>query len=135
MALKQIAKDTLDLIEAGTYEVGDRTVSFADAQQRALSQTRVYCPDEFDSIEATAGDGAPTIRVVDGTTQVVAQSMANDGHVALLNFASARNPGGGFLNGAKAQEEDLCRCSGLYPCLVPCSQYYDANRNQTSLLY
>ncbi|TWU17880.1 TIGR02452 family protein [Allorhodopirellula heiligendammensis] len=135
MALKQIAKDTLDLIEAGTYEVGDRTVSFADAQQRALSQTRVYCPDEFDSIEATAGDGAPTIRVVDGTTQVVAQSMANDGHVALLNFASARNPGGGFLNGAKAQEEDLCRCSGLYPCLAACSQYYDANRNQTSLLY
>lgn len=135
MALKQIAKDTLDLIEAGSYEVGDQTVAFADAQRSALSQTRIYCPDEFDSIGATTSGGTPTIRVIDGTTQVVAQSMANDGRVALLNFASARNPGGGFLNGAKAQEEDLCRCSGLYPCLVPCTQYYDANRNQSSLLY
>ena len=139
MTLKQIAKDTLDLIEAGTYEAGDQTVSFADAQSHAVRQTRVYRPDEFDLIEATNGDGSPKIRVVDGTTQVVAQSMAGemagDGHVALLNFASARNPGGGFLNGAKAQEEDLCRCSGLYPCLAACTQYYDANRNQSSLLY
>ena len=36
---------------------------------------------------------------------------------AVHNFASATNPGGGVTTGAGAQEECLCRCSTLYPCL------------------
>ena len=34
----------------------------------------------------------------------------------MLNFASAKHPGGGFLNGSLAQEESLALCSGLYAC-------------------
>ncbi|MCD8069181.1 MAG: TIGR02452 family protein [Lachnospiraceae bacterium] len=37
--------------------------------------------------------------------------------VCVLNFASATNPGGGVKKGSSAQEECLCRCSSLYPCI------------------
>lgn len=37
--------------------------------------------------------------------------------VCVLNFASASNPGGGVVHGSSAQEECICRCTTLYPCL------------------
>ncbi|HEY1097507.1 MAG TPA: TIGR02452 family protein, partial [Myxococcota bacterium] len=55
--------------------------------------------------------------------------------VVALNFASARNPGGGFLGGAKAQEEDLARCSALYPTQLTQRDYYGVNRRDDDLVY
>lgn len=37
--------------------------------------------------------------------------------IGVLNFASAKNPGGGVWRGARSQEESLCRASTLYSCL------------------
>lgn len=136
MSLKQSASEVLAIIERGFYEVDGDRVSIQSSYQASLNGSRLYSPDELEILREDRPRGAaPRIQVVDGTTQQVAQSLSEAGPVVLLNFASARNPGGGFLNGAKAQEEDLCRCSALYPTLRQHQEYYDANRKQDSLLY
>ena len=44
-------------------------------------------------------------------------AAASPDTVLLLNFASAKNPGGGFVSGARAQEESLARSSALFATL------------------
>lgn len=45
--------------------------------------------------------------------------------IGIMNFANAFTPGGGFLLGANAQEEAICRSSYLYPELLKIPEFYD----------
>lgn len=58
--------------------------------------------------------------------------------IGILNFASATNPGGGVIRGSDAQEESICRCTTLYPCLTTeglQEDYYVYHKKRKNPLY
>ncbi len=139
----QIARQTVDILEDGEYSLLVRTnVSIADSLTRAREGTTLYSPDcfaeVFAKLDATRGRFATEFQVENSTTLSAARRLVNaDGSLDpfCLNFASAKNPGGGFLNGSQAQEESLARASGLYACINPISGYYETNRSCGTSLY
>lgn len=133
------SRQILDILSAGRYDApSGRTVSIKDEQADSEASTRLYSPEQLGALRGAAPSGSrfsTSVEIVDATTQEAGQQWAQHEGIAVLNFASARNPGGGFLTGAVAQEEELCRCSGLYPTLLTQRHYYDQNRSEKTLLY
>ncbi|TDC93813.1 TIGR02452 family protein [Actinomadura sp. 7K507] len=138
---RNTAQQTVEILGRGDYPApSGRTVSIAGSLARAVEGTVLYRPDELDELLQrlpAAGPGTETrIEVTDETTLAAAHRLCSPGQVPFaLNFASAKNPGGGFLNGAHAQEEGLARSSGLYESLRSAREYYDFHREQRDLLY
>ena len=83
--------------------------------------------------------GKATVIVSGKRSLEAAEVYAKQGKkVCVLNFASATNPGGGVVNGSSAQEECLCRCTTLYPCLnnnALWTTFYAPHRKAADPLY
>lgn len=141
--LRNIARQTVAIAEAGEYRNdAGRSVTIADAVSSAVAGTRLYLPDDHlwdrylpDDPSPISGTpaGAPLVEVTHESTLIALRRM--DTEPACLVFASAKNPGGGFLGGAKAQEESIARASALYPCLLAASDFYAFHRAQGDLRY
>jgi uncharacterized protein (TIGR02452 family) len=122
--------DTVAIVDRGHYDLDGRTVSIAS--DVAVAGTRLYLPDEpVDASGAPARE--PAVEVTGETTLAAARRLGEN--VAALVFASARNPGGGFLSGAEAQEESIARASALFACQQAVPAFYAHHRADRDLRY
>ena len=72
----------------------------------------------------------------DTVTTIINNSIDNGIKVAALNFADAIEPGGLVLQGARTQEEQICRCSNLYESLLTQKkEYYEYNKQFQSAIF
>lgn len=109
------------------------------AIEKSISGTVLYKQRETPEIQSKSG--GCMITVTQERTFKAAKNLMSEytnSRIGILNFASARNVGGGVVRGAEAQEECLCRCSTLYPCLDTdylFDNYYQMHRNLKPLTY
>ncbi|MFD5072893.1 TIGR02452 family protein [Streptomyces sp. NPDC058369] len=135
--LRGIARETENIVRAGSYRTENgREISIEEGLTAALTGTRLYGPEPV-PLAPPDRDRASAIEVTGESSLQAAARMTGErpGEVAVLNYASARNPGGGYLNGAQAQEEALCRGSALYATLLRVPGFYAHHRAERSAFY
>lgn len=76
-------------------------------------------------------DRKPEIVFDDMTTvEAIGKYYESNKEMAILNFASYKHPGGGYMAGMMAQEEQLCHFSTMYNILDKCEEFYASNRKR-----
>lgn len=129
------AQQTLEVLEHGRYTLPDGVkVDVSEALANCVENTVLVKPED-ELAYGTEATFDTAFIVKNQTTIQACLEHLNGEPLVCLNFASARNPGGGFLGGSQAQEESLARASGLYKSQMRHMEMYEANREQRSLLY
>lgn len=131
--LISIFEDTLDCFN----EYEDLYNCIEDSKH----ETELIKTDEYYDLGKPDREGKVIVtqsRTFEAAVKYAEKEANSDKIIAVLNFASATNPGGGVTNGAGAQEECLCRCSTLYPVLNDTKlrmEFYEPNRRARNPLH
>ena len=131
------ASEVVAMIESSSYLAGEKRVEVDFST--CAENSKLYLPDSYDELSVAQNSYTTEYEVRDEFTLAGARRLKETGEydrIAVLNFASAVNPGGGFLHGANAQEESLARSSGLYHSLCKFKEdFYGFHKNQKSPAY
>lgn len=128
-------EEAVRICERGSYVSASGTAVTIEAlRQAAVANTVTYSPGA-DLPPLTRHAAPTTVEITNETTLSAAGRLLDAGaNPVVLNFASATTPGGGFLNGGRAQEEYLARSSCLFACLRD-NAMYDYHRRNWSPFY
>jgi uncharacterized protein (TIGR02452 family) len=131
----ELGRETVKILEQCHYQTEAGTVvDIRQLIESAVQNTRSYSPDEIIP-DVHPSSHQTRIYVNNETTLTAANGLIENGQKTVaLNFASAKNPGGGFLSGARAQEESLARSSALVACLTG-QPMYEFHRSQSNPMY
>lgn len=137
MDRKAIARETLEILDRGWYDGPAGRVEIGDDHRASVEKSRFIPAEETPALPPRAGEEKTRFSLWDCSTVRAVLDLTGQGaeKVGVLNFASAKNPGGGFLNGAMAQEESLAASGGLYRTLTPHEGYYRRNRACGTMMY
>jgi len=140
----EVARQTVEICQQQNYLCNGQKIDLAAMLN--LTRTRNYIPSNLNpqvdqrfsktTYEVSQCDVIEAIHYM--TPYVTTASEDQLFRIGVLNFASASNPGGGFLNGSLAQEEALAYCSSLYSQLKGNSLYSRPKRDglyTTEIIY
>lgn len=124
----ELGRTAVAAVKAGHYlSPSGARVDISAEVAHSCAAKRSIAPHEDLPATAPRMSFVTKVQVRNETTLQAAFGLVEDGSTPLaLNFANGIHPGGGFLNGARAQEEGLCRSSALYETLVgdPMYEYH-----------
>ena len=131
----EYGRQAVQIINAGEYLAPSGIViNISRLLAQSIKGTVSYPPDQ-NFQELAKGKHQTGISVENTTTLGAAHRLIDEGyHPVVLNFASATHPGGGFLGGARSQEEYLARSSGLHACIKD-NDMYRFHRSRRDPLY
>lgn len=133
----ELAQNTLKIIENGFYFYKDQKVDVTQLIENNVNATETIAPNDWEGITAKPIYNFEEHVEIEVKNCSTIEAIVNQDYskIAVLNFASAKNPGGGFLGGASAQEESLARSSSLFASLTKDRTMYDFNKSRSSFLY